>query len=65
MKVEESVIEKYKNGLLSIQIEVTSKCNQKCDFCYAICENSTKEMETECLYSVLEEFKDLGGMRVT
>lgn len=49
---------------LTLLIEVTKRCNWKCGFCYAECDNNDG-LSNELLFSVIREFKELGTFNIT
>jgi len=56
---------KEKPNLMSMQIELTSKCNEKCVHCYIPYENRTADIEPELLYDVLNQCKAMGVLNLT
>lgn len=65
LNIEPGKIMQLKNGniLLSVQIEITKLCNQKCKFCYAMC-NDNVGIEMGKLRELLDEIKRAGGVRI-
>jgi len=53
---------KEKPKLTSLQIELTSKCNERCVHCYIPHENKTDDIEPELFYNVLEQCKEMGSL---
>lgn len=51
--------------LISFQIEITSKCNERCVHCYIPHENKNTDISPELFYKVLKECKDMGVMDIT
>ena len=51
---------KDKPKLTSFQIELTSRCNERCVHCYIPHENKTDDIEPELFYDVLEQCKAMG-----
>jgi radical SAM protein with 4Fe4S-binding SPASM domain len=56
---------KDKPHLMSLQIEVTSKCNERCVHCYIPYENRTTDIDPELLYDVLDQCKTMGVLDLT
>jgi len=56
---------KDKPKLTSLQIELTSKCNERCVHCYIPHENKINDMEPELFYNVLEQSKEMGLLNLT
>lgn len=59
--------EKFKDKpqLVNFQIELTSKCNERCIHCYIPHENKINDIEDELYYSVLEQLRDMGVLTLT
>jgi len=51
--------------LLSFQIEITSRCNERCIHCYIPHENKIRDMEPAMFYDVLGQCSDMGLLNLT
>lgn len=51
--------------LISFQIEITNRCNERCVHCYIPHENKNTDIESELFYNVLAQCKDMGVMDIT
>jgi sulfatase maturation enzyme AslB (radical SAM superfamily) len=51
--------------LTSIQIELTSKCNERCVHCYIPHENKTADIDEALFYDVLDQCRDMGLLNLT
>jgi sulfatase maturation enzyme AslB (radical SAM superfamily) len=51
--------------LTSLQIELTSRCNERCVHCYIPHENKTNDIEPELFYDVLEQAAKMGVLSLT
>ena len=53
--------------LLSLQFELTSRCNERCIHCYIPNDkkNTGKDMPKEKVFSIIDEFAEMGGLHVT
>lgn len=56
---------KDKPKLASLQIELTSKCNERCIHCYIPHERKTDDIAPELFYDVLEQCRDMGVLDLT
>ena len=56
---------KNKPTLTNLQIELTSRCNERCVHCYIPHENKTTDIKLELFYSVLEQCKEMGLLSLT
>ncbi|MGV0082793.1 radical SAM protein [Rahnella aceris] len=53
------------NRLTSVHIEITSKCNERCIHCYIPHEKKIKTLDTENIYSLLKQCKDMNVLHIT
>lgn len=51
--------------LSSFQIELTSKCNERCIHCYIPHEYKNAQITDELYYSVLKQLKEMGTLNIT
>lgn len=56
---------KKKPQLISFQIEITSKCNERCVHCYIPHENKNCDISPELFYDILKQCKAMGVMDIT
>ena len=56
-----------KPRLNALQFELTSRCNERCIHCYIPNgkKNTGKDMPTEKVFSLIDEFVEMGGLHVT
>jgi len=51
--------------IFSFQIEITSRCNERCIHCYIPHENKIKDIKPELYYNVLDQLSDIGTLGLT
>lgn len=51
--------------LMSFQIEITSKCNERCIHCYIPHKNKDTDIDPELFYKILKQCKEMGVMDIT
>jgi radical SAM protein with 4Fe4S-binding SPASM domain len=56
---------KDKPHLTSLQIELTSRCNERCVHCYIPHENKTADIDDTLFYDVLDQCRDMGLLNLT
>ncbi|MDR3049872.1 MAG: radical SAM protein [Elusimicrobiota bacterium] len=56
---------KDKPQLMQFQIELTSRCNERCIHCYIPHENKISDIDPALYYKTLEQCKDLGILNLT
>ena len=64
---QEYLMEHFKNKphLTSLQIELTSRCNERCVHCYIPHENKTGDIAPALFHEILEQCKDMGVLNLT
>jgi radical SAM protein with 4Fe4S-binding SPASM domain len=50
--------------LVSLQIELTSRCNERCVHCYIPHENKNCDMDSELLFGILDQCRELGVKQI-
>jgi radical SAM protein with 4Fe4S-binding SPASM domain len=64
---QEYLDEHFKNKphLTSLQIELTSRCNERCVHCYIPHENKISDIDDALFYDILDQCRDMGLLSVT
>jgi radical SAM protein with 4Fe4S-binding SPASM domain len=64
---QEFLDEHFKNKphLTSLQIELTSRCNERCVHCYIPHKNKTSDIEPALFYDVLDQCRAMGLLSIT
>lgn len=67
-KSTQDFLEEYFNGkpqLISLHVEITSKCNERCIHCYIPHENKISHMDSDLFYDILKQCKDMKLLHLT
>jgi radical SAM protein with 4Fe4S-binding SPASM domain len=67
-KSSQEFLEEHFKGrphLTSFQIELTSRCNERCLHCYIPHENKINDIEPSLFYDVLDQCRDMGLLNIT
>ncbi|MDR0272099.1 MAG: PqqD family peptide modification chaperone, partial [Clostridiales bacterium] len=67
-KSSQKYLEKYfkdRPHLMSLQIELTSRCNERCVHCYIPHENKVSDIEPALFYDILKQCRDMGVLSLT
>ena len=56
---------KHKPHLAQFQIELTSRCNERCIHCYIPHENKIDDIDPQLFYDVLDQCRDMGVLSLT
>lgn len=67
-KNTQDFLEEYFNGkpqLTNVHMEITSRCNERCLHCYIPHENKTKDIETNTLFNILEQCREMKVLHLT
>lgn len=64
---QEFMAEYFENKpqLISLHIEITSKCNERCVHCYIPHENKVNSMDSEMFFNILEQCKKMNLLHLT
>jgi len=64
---QEFLDEHFKNNpqLFSLQIELSSRCNERCVHCYIPHENKMNDIDPALFYNVLDQCRDMGVLGLT
>lgn len=67
-KSTQDFLEEYFNGkpqLISLHVEITSKCNERCIHCYIPHENKISHIDSDLFYDILKQCKDMKLLHLT
>jgi radical SAM protein with 4Fe4S-binding SPASM domain len=67
-KTTQEFLDKHFKGrphLTALQIELTSRCNERCVHCYIPHENKISDIEPALFYDVLDQCRDMGLLNLT
>jgi MoaA/NifB/PqqE/SkfB family radical SAM enzyme len=51
--------------LKSLQLELTSRCNERCIHCYIPQGSKTASLDTAFVCDILSQYRDMGGQNLT
>jgi radical SAM protein with 4Fe4S-binding SPASM domain len=51
--------------LMAFQIELTSRCNERCVHCYIPHQNKTTDISDDIFYYTLDQYRKMGGLNLT
>jgi radical SAM protein with 4Fe4S-binding SPASM domain len=64
---QDYLVSHFKNNphLMQFQIELTSRCNERCIHCYIPHENKNNDITPELFYNTLDQCRDMGILNLT